>query len=33
MTLLLYTSVFAIAALLVGMFVFYRKQDSFILNI
>lgn len=33
MTLLLYTSVFAIGTLLVGMFVFYKKQDSFILNI
>lgn len=33
MTLFIYTSVFAIVTLLVGMFVFYRKQDSFILNI
>ncbi|MCI8791169.1 MAG: ABC transporter permease [Eubacterium sp.] len=33
MTLFIYTSVFAILTLLVGMFVFYRKQDSFILNI
>lgn len=33
MMLLLYTSVFAVGTLLIGMYVFYRKQDSFILNI
>lgn len=33
MTLLLYTSVFAVVTLVVGMVVFYKKQDSFILNI
>lgn len=33
MTLFIYTSVFAIVTLLAGIFVFYRKQDSFILNI
>lgn len=33
MNLLLYTSVFAVGALIFGMFVFYKKQDSFILNI
>lgn len=33
MNLLIYTSVFAVGTLLVGMAVFYRKQDSFILNI
>lgn len=33
MMLLLYTSVFAIVTLVVGMYVFYKKQDSFILNI
>jgi ABC-2 type transport system permease protein len=32
-TLLLYTSVFAVVMLGVGMVVFYRKQDSFILHI
>lgn len=31
--LLLYTSAFAVGALIVGMIVFYRKQDSFILHI
>ena len=33
MRLLLYTSVFAVGTLVIGMIVFYRKQDSFILNI
>lgn len=33
MNLLLYTSVFAVGTLAAGMFVFYKKQDSFILNI
>lgn len=33
MNLFIYTSVFAVVTLVVGMFVFYRKQDSFILNI
>ena len=33
MTLLTYTSVISVAALLIGMFVFYKKQDAFILNI
>lgn len=33
MTLLAYSSVFAVVTLLVGMFVFYKKQDSFILSI
>lgn len=33
MTLLAYTSAFATVTLLAGMFVFYKKQDSFILNI
>ncbi len=33
MNLLIYTSVFAAATLLFGMFIFYKKQDSFILNI
>ena len=33
MTLLLYTSVIAIVSLAIGMVVFYKKQDSFILNI
>ncbi len=33
MVLLLYTTLFALFTLLIGMFVFYRKQDSFILHI
>lgn len=33
MTLLIYTSVFAVGSLVVGIIVFYKKQDSFILNI
>ena len=31
--LFLYTSGFSIVALVIGLFVFYKKQDSFILNI
>ncbi len=33
MVLLLYTTVFAVVTLVVGLVVFYRKQDSFILHI
>ena len=33
MTLLLYSSVFAVGTLVIGMFIFYKKQDSFILSI
>lgn len=33
MTLLMYTSVFAVGTLLVGLVLFYKKQDSFILHI
>lgn len=33
MTLFIYTSVFAIGSLVVGLYVFYKKQDKFILNI
>ena len=33
MHMFLYTSVFSVVTLIVGMFIFYRKQDSFILNI
>ena len=33
MTLLLYSSVFAVGTLVIGMVIFYKKQDSFILSI
>ena len=33
MVLLLYTWIFAVLTLLIGMYIFYRKQDSFILHI
>lgn len=33
MNLLIYTSVFSVVILAFGLFIFYRKQDSFILNI
>ncbi|MCR5691367.1 MAG: ABC transporter permease [Eubacterium sp.] len=33
MTLFVYTSCFSIVSLLIGLFVFYKKQDAFILNI
>lgn len=30
---LLYSSIFSIVALVIGVFIFYKKQDEFIMNI